>query len=85
MQNFRQIDNLKFDEKSVIDKSNLDQNLFLQNNFLNSKSLLEYYNKIYSGFPLLLNKNDKCFKNKENHFNIDKNDFAKFIYQDKKI
>ena len=85
MQNFRQIDNLKFDEKSVIDKSNLDQNLFLQNNFLNSKSLLEYYNKIYSGFPLLLNKNDKCFKNKKNHFNIDKNDFAKFIYQDKKF
>ena len=70
MRNFKQIDSIKKDEKSIIDKSNLDQNLFIQDVFLNYKNLNEVYKNKYLGFPILLNKNESCFQNKKNFFKI---------------
>jgi len=85
LRNIKQIDSLKIKEKSIIDKSNLDQNLFIQDVFLNNKHLNRVYKNKYLGFPILLNKNESCFKNKKNFFNVIDTDFADYIYNDKKI
>lgn len=82
MQTINQIDQLTYDEKSVIDKSNIDSNFFYQSSFVNNEILKDFYRKSNYGFPLTLNKNDKCFKNKKNFFKINKKEFSKFIFKD---
>lgn len=82
MQEFNKIDRLTFKKKSIIDKSNIDQRLFNQVNFLNKEKLKTFYLNKNLGFPLLLNYNDDCFINKKNIFKINKLEFSKMIFGD---
>lgn len=85
MQYLNKIDKLTLKEKSIIDLSNINQNLITQNSFLTESDLNNFYKKNYYGFPLLLNSKDNCFINKKNIFSINKEKFSRFIYGDKKF
>lgn len=69
-------------EEYLISFSNLKSGLFKnQDNFLNDKKLIKYYNNTHFGIPICLPNNIKYFDySKANFFEIDKKYFSKKIF-----
>jgi sulfate adenylyltransferase len=69
-------------EEYLISYANIKSRLFdYQNNFLDSASLVKFYNNKFYGIPLCLPKNIKYFNYKKaNYFKINKKNFSKKIF-----